>query len=44
MMLMLGESYHNNHRKNPSGINFGKRWHELDPVYPFIRVLSWPLN
>jgi stearoyl-CoA desaturase (delta-9 desaturase) len=40
-VLMLGESYHNNHHKNPSSINFGKRWHELDPVYPFIRILSW---
>ena len=39
--LMLGESYHNNHHKNPSKINFGKRWHELDPVYACIRLLSW---
>ncbi|GGH74140.1 fatty acid desaturase [Filimonas zeae] len=40
-MLMLGESYHNNHHKNPSSVNFGKRWHEIDPVYPVIRLLSW---
>ncbi|QEC44670.1 acyl-CoA desaturase [Pseudobacter ginsenosidimutans] len=40
-VLMLGESYHNNHHKNPNSINFGKRWHELDPVYPLIRFLAW---
>src|SRR5688500_1920930 len=32
--LMLGESYHNNHHKFGSRINFGGiRWHEIDPVY-----------
>lgn len=40
-LLMLGESYHNNHHKNPSALNFGKRWHEFDPVYPIIRFLAW---
>jgi stearoyl-CoA desaturase (Delta-9 desaturase) len=40
-VFMLGESYHNNHHKTPSSINFGKRWHELDPVYPIIRLLAW---
>jgi stearoyl-CoA desaturase (delta-9 desaturase) len=40
-VFMLGESYHNNHHKHPSRVNFGKRWHELDPVYPCIRLLSW---
>jgi len=40
-VFMLGESYHNNHHKHPSSINFGKRWHELDPVYPLIRCLAW---
>ncbi len=40
-IFMLGESYHNNHHKSPSAINFGKRWHEIDPVYPFIRFLAW---
>ncbi len=38
--LMLGESYHNNHHKHPSSINFGVKWHELDPVYPVIRLLN----
>jgi len=40
-LLMLGESYHNNHHKHPSSINFGKRWHELDPVYPMIKFFAW---
>lgn len=31
--LMLGESYHNNHHKHPSSVNFGFKWHEIDPVY-----------
>jgi stearoyl-CoA desaturase (delta-9 desaturase) len=39
--LMLGESYHNNHHKRPSSINFGKRWHEIDPVYPVIKLFAW---
>jgi stearoyl-CoA desaturase (delta-9 desaturase) len=39
-ILMLGESYHNNHHKRPSSVNFGYRWHELDPVYPIILLLN----
>ncbi len=39
-ILMLGESYHNNHHKFPSNINFGSRWFELDPVYPFILLFN----
>ncbi|MBS1775630.1 MAG: acyl-CoA desaturase [Bacteroidetes bacterium] len=38
--LMLGESYHNNHHKRPSAINFGYRWHEIDPVYPIILLFN----
>jgi len=40
-VLMLGESYHNNHHKHPSSVNFGNRWHEIDPVYPIILLLKW---
>lgn len=40
-VLMLGESYHNNHHKRPSSVNFGKRWHEIDPVYPIIKLMAW---
>ena len=31
-VLMLGESYHNNHHRRPSAINFGFKWHEIDPM------------
>lgn len=40
-ILMLGESYHNNHHKRPSSVNFGFRWHELDPVYFIILFFNW---
>jgi len=40
-ILMLGESYHNNHHKYPSAVNFGRRWHEIDPVYSVIRLFAW---
>jgi stearoyl-CoA desaturase (delta-9 desaturase) len=40
-ILMMGESYHNNHHKNGSRANFGGvRWHEIDPTYLMIRVLD----
>lgn len=38
-ILMLGESYHNNHHKHPSTPNFGHRWFEIDPTYPIIKLL-----
>lgn len=40
-LLMLGESYHNNHHKHPTSINFGRKWHEIDPVYPIIKLFIW---
>jgi len=40
-VLMLGESYHNNHHKHPTSVNFGRRWHEIDPVYPVVLLLKW---
>jgi stearoyl-CoA desaturase (Delta-9 desaturase) len=39
-LLMMGEAYHNNHHKNPSAVNFGFRWYELDPTYQIIRLLN----
>lgn len=39
-VLMMGESYHNNHHKYGSRPNFGFRWFELDPTYPVIRILD----
>jgi len=38
-LLMLGESLHNNHHKNPKA-NFGDKWYEFDPVYPIIFLLD----
>lgn len=38
--LMLGESYHNNHHKHPSSVNFGYRWHEIDPIYGVILLFN----
>lgn len=40
-VLMLGESYHNNHHKHPFFVNFGNRWHEVGPVYSVILLLKW---
>ncbi len=39
--LMLGESYHNNHHSHPARANFGMKWYEFDPVYPFIKLFDW---
>jgi stearoyl-CoA desaturase (delta-9 desaturase) len=38
--LMLGESYHNNHHKFGGRANFGHKWHEIDPVYQFIKIFN----
>jgi stearoyl-CoA desaturase (delta-9 desaturase) len=39
--LMMGESYHNNHHKHSSRVNFGGiRWHEIDPTYYAILLLD----
>lgn len=40
-LLMMGEAYHNNHHKFPSHVNFGFKWHEMDPTYLFIRIFNW---
>lgn len=40
-VLMMGESYHNNHHKFGSRANFGGiRWHEVDPTYLVILLLN----
>ncbi|MBI3578353.1 MAG: acyl-CoA desaturase [Ignavibacteriales bacterium] len=39
--LTLGELFQNNHHKRPSNINFAARFFEIDPTYPFIKILSW---
>jgi stearoyl-CoA desaturase (delta-9 desaturase) len=40
-ILMMGESYHNNHHKFGGRANFGIKWHEFDPTYPVIKILNW---
>ncbi|HFA48287.1 MAG TPA: acyl-CoA desaturase [Bacteroidetes bacterium] len=39
--LMLGELFQNNHHKHPNSPNFAKKWWELDPVYPVLRLLHF---
>lgn len=39
--FMLGELFQNNHHRFPNSPNFAKKWFELDPVYPVMRVLHW---
>jgi stearoyl-CoA desaturase (delta-9 desaturase) len=39
-VLMMGESYHNNHHKFGGRANFGVKWHEFDPTYPVIKILD----
>ncbi len=40
-VLMMGESYHNNHHKHGNRANFGGfRWHEIDPTYVVIKLLD----
>jgi stearoyl-CoA desaturase (Delta-9 desaturase) len=40
-ILMMGESYHNNHHKFGGRANFGVKWHEFDPTYPIIKILAF---
>ena len=40
-LIMMGESYHNNHHKHPSEVNFGKKWFEFDLTYPIILLFNW---
>lgn len=37
--LMMGELFQNNHHKSPNDANFAKKWYELDPTWPLIRLL-----
>lgn len=40
-ILMMGESYHNNHHTHGNRANFGFKWHEIDPTYLIIKVLDF---
>jgi stearoyl-CoA desaturase (delta-9 desaturase) len=37
--LMLGELFQNNHHRYPNSANFGKKWFEVDPVYPIMKLM-----
>lgn len=39
-IFMMGEGYHNNHHSHGDRPNFGYKWHEIDPVYPFILLFN----
>jgi stearoyl-CoA desaturase (delta-9 desaturase) len=39
--LMLGELFQNNHHRYPNSANFGKKWFEIDPVYPVMKLMHW---
>jgi len=39
--LMLGELFQNNHHKFPNSPNFAKKWFEIDPVYPILKLLNF---
>ena len=39
--LMLGELFQNNHHRYPNSANFGKKWFEIDPVYPVMKVMHY---
>jgi len=39
--LLLGELFQNNHHRYPNSANFGKKWFEIDPVYPVMKIMHW---
>jgi stearoyl-CoA desaturase (delta-9 desaturase) len=40
-IFLLGELFQNNHHKYSQRSNFGAKWWEIDPAYPFIKMMSW---
>jgi stearoyl-CoA desaturase (delta-9 desaturase) len=40
-IMLLGELFQNNHHKFKDSPNFAKKWYELDPTYPVMKVMNW---
>ena len=38
--IFLGESYHNDHHRNPASIKMGVKWYEIDITYYIILAFS----
>lgn len=39
-LLTMGELMQNNHHHATQQVNFASRWFELDPTYPFLKILD----
>lgn len=40
-ILLLGELFQNNHHMYKDSPNFAKKWFELDPTYPVMKLMNW---
>ncbi len=40
-LITMGELFQNNHHRYPNSANFAKKWYEIDPIYPFMKLLEW---
>jgi stearoyl-CoA desaturase (delta-9 desaturase) len=39
--LLMGELMQNNHHKSPNSPNFARKWFEIDPTWPVMRMLNF---
>lgn len=39
--VTFGELFQNNHHRFPNNANFAKKWFEVDPTYPIMKLLAW---
>ncbi len=39
--VTFGELFQNNHHRFPNNANFAKRWFEIDPTFPIMKLLEW---